>query len=140
MDEPWSDPCCSTSSAAANRQEPKSFSFSREGAILKRVPRASRIKAAKLLTENLQKVVMENSLAAWQQLFNFARSCFMKPKRASKKSKSLALVLTRQIKEFAENDVVLPDNSWKNKKRKHDDSSKAFGINSFVPSNLLWEM
>ena len=136
MDEPWFGPCCSSSSAAANQQEPESFSFNREGAVIKRVPKASRIQAAKLLTEILQKVVMENSLAAWQQLFNFARSCFMKPKRAGKKSKSLASVINRQIKDFTDNDIVPPGNSVMNKKRKHSRSSKAFDISSFVSSKL----
>ena len=95
MDEPWFGPCCSTSSAAVNQQKPEYFSFNREGAVIKRVGKASRIQAAKLLKKILQKVVMENSLAARQQLFNFARSCFMRPKRASKKSKSIASVVNR---------------------------------------------
>ena len=54
MNKPWFGPCCSTSSAAANRQEPEIFSFIKEGAILKRVPKASRVQVAKLLTEILQ--------------------------------------------------------------------------------------
>ena len=136
MHEPWFGLCCSTSSGAANQQEPESFSFNREGAVIKRVPKASRIHVAKLLTEILQKVVMENSLAAWQRLFNFARSCFIKPKRASKKSKSLASVVNRQIKDFVENDIVPPGNSLVNKKRKHSCSSKAFDISSFVSFKL----
>ena len=136
MDEPWFGSCCSTSSAAANQPEPESFSFNREGAVIKRVPKAFRIQAAKLLTEILQKVVMENSLAAWQRLFNFARSCFMKPKRAGKKSKFLASVVNRQIKDFAEIDIVPLGNSLVNKKRKHSCSSKAFDISSFVSSKL----
>ena len=46
MDEPWFGPCCSSSSAAANQQKPESFSFNREGAVIKRVPKASRIQTS----------------------------------------------------------------------------------------------
>ena len=101
---------------------------------------ASRIQAAKLLTEILQKVVMENSLAAWQRLFNFARGCFMKPKRAGEKSKSLASVVERQIKDFAKNDVP-PGNLLVNKERKNTLILHKPLISAalFLP-NLLWEM
>ena len=97
-------------------QVAENFSFSREGSILKRVLKASRLHAAKALTKILNRIVTENSVPAWPLHFDLACKCFLKPRRGGKKAKSLASVVNCQIEDFTENKVITPKPSVKKKK------------------------
>ena len=92
----WIGPCCS---AVSSTGSPRKVTINRNGPVLKRVLKASRIQAAKALTEALEQVVIKNSLTAWQRLFDFASQCLSKPSKGGKKSKSMAAVVNKQIKD-----------------------------------------
>ncbi|KAG1702407.1 Retrotransposable element SLACS protein [Nymphon striatum] len=104
----WTGPCCAAPSQTprpTNFQtpencEPDILNFSRKGSVLKRVPKASRIQAAKLLTDLINKVLVDNSTNAWENVFRFARGCFSNPNRGGRNSKSLATVVNHQIRNF----------------------------------------
>ena len=64
------------------------FEFLTGRATVKRVPKASRDRAAAALTETLVQVLAApNDLEAWRGLLQFAGICFGKPKRGGKKGK-----------------------------------------------------
>ena len=112
------------------------FSFNRNGSILKRVPKASRIQAAKVLTEVLERVALDNSLVTWKSLFDFARGCLLKPKRGGKKSKSLAAVVNRQITDFVDNQYKCYEKQEENVERKKVKKVFSKNISILVSSKL----
>ena len=58
--------------------------FQRQGSVIKQIPKASRIQAGKSFAEILRKVILNNDLESWGQLFRFARDYFGKPNRGGK--------------------------------------------------------
>ena len=58
--------------------------FQRQGSVIKQIPKASRIQAGKSFAEILRKVIINNDLESWGQLFRFARDYFGKPNRGGK--------------------------------------------------------
>ena len=103
------------------------------------MPKASRIQAAKALTEALEQVVIKNSLTAWQRLFDFASQCLSKPSRGGKKSKSMAAVVNKQIKDFTEHKLVeknASQNTSNNRKKSKHSSTEGQLISNMVSSKL----
>ena len=132
----WIGACCS---AVPSTDSPGKVTINRNGLVLKRVPKASRIQAAKALTEALEQVEIKNSLTAWQCLFDFARQCLSKPSRGGKKSKSLATVVNKQIKDFAEHKLAeknASQNTSNNRKKSKHSSTEGQLISSMVSSKL----
>ena len=72
--------------------------FQRQGSVIKQIPKASRIQAGKSFAEILRKVIQNNDLESWGQLFRFARDYFGKPNRGGKKQKSLATLINERLK------------------------------------------
>ena len=129
-------PCCS---AVSSTGLPGKVTINRNGPVLKRVPKASKIQAAKALTEVLEQVVIKNSLTAWQRLFDFARQCLSKPSRGRKKSKSLAAVVNKLIKDFTEHKLVeknVSQNTSNNRKKSKHSSTEGQLISNMVSSKL----
>ena len=132
----WIGPCCS---AVSSTGSPGKVTINRNGPVSKRVPKASRIQAAKALTEVLEQVVIKNSLTAWQSLFDFASQCLSKPSRGDKKSKSLAAVVNKQIKDFTEHKLVeknASQNTSNNRKKSQHSSREGQLISNMVSSKL----
>jgi hypothetical protein len=71
--------------------------FQRQGSVIKQIPKASRIQAGKSFAEILRKVILNNDLESWGQLFRFARDYFGKPNRGGKKRKSLATLINERL-------------------------------------------
>ena len=71
--------------------------FQRQGSVIKQIPKASRIQAGKSFAEILRKVILNNDLESWGQLFRFARDYFGKPNRGGKKQKSLATLINERL-------------------------------------------
>ena len=96
----WVGPCCTPK--IINDTQPFNFLFSflRVGAVLKQVPKASRIPKGNLPTSILNKIVAENSLTAWKNLFSYSSKCLLDPNRSGKKSESLEKIINRQISDF----------------------------------------
>ena len=88
--------------------------------VLKRIPKASRVQAAKLLTQLLNKVTAENSKPAWERLMHFASRCFLHPNRGGIKSRSLATVINCQIRDFAEDKPAAQQTAPKPKAEKKE--------------------
>ena len=99
----WVGPCCILKIINDTQLSNLPFSFLSVGTVLKRVPKASRIPAGNFLTSILNKIVAENSLTDWKNLFSYSRKCFLGPNRSGKKSKSLVTIINRQISDFSEN-------------------------------------
>ena len=74
--------------------------FLKFGSVLKRIPKGSRPKAAKTLSQILQKIIQKNDNASWQSLFQFARSCLGGTKRGGKKNKSHATIVNKRLENF----------------------------------------
>ena len=69
--------------------------------VVKRIPRASRHKAAVTLTNVIRSVIDEpNAEAPWKDLLQFAGICLSRPKRGGKKAKKLATIVNNQITDF----------------------------------------
>ena len=71
--------------------------FQRQGSVIKQIPKASRIQAGKSFAEILRKVILNNDLESWGQLFRFARDYFGTPNRGGKKRKSLATLINERL-------------------------------------------
>ena len=80
--------------------QPNELDFLKYGSVLKRIPKGSRPKAAKVLSQILQKIVQKNDNASWQSLFQFARSCLGGTKRGGKKNKSHATIVNKRLETF----------------------------------------
>ena len=76
------------------------FDFLKFGAVLKRIPKGSRPKAARVLTQILERIVQKNDKASWLKLFQFARSCLGGTKRGGKKNKSHATIVNKRLETF----------------------------------------
>ena len=74
--------------------------FLKFGAVLKRIPKGSRPKAARVLTQILERIVQKNDKASWLKLFQFARSCLGGTKRGGKKNKSHATIVNKRLETF----------------------------------------
>ena len=70
-----------SSSQNADPNSTPDLDFLKYGAVLKRIPKGSRSKAAKVLTQILDRITLKNDKASWQKLFQFARSCLGGTKR-----------------------------------------------------------
>ena len=73
--------------------------------ILQRIPLASRHQAGKSFVGVMTDMVQRNDTEAFGQLLRWP-SCLGKPKRAGRKSSSLATIVNRQIKEWKSNPVT----------------------------------
>ena len=71
-----------------------------EGAVYKRIPKASRLPACLAFTKILQNVINNNDIQAWANLFNFARCAIGSSSRGGKKHKSQATILNKRIDSF----------------------------------------
>lgn len=75
--------------------------------ILKRVPKAARWEACRLLTATIDEILDKNSAESWSALFNFARVCFEKPtKKKFGKGVSLSTMVKRQLSAYPEESEV----------------------------------
>ena len=82
---------------------------------MKRIPKASRTQAAIAYTDVIRAVTANpDNEEAWKKLFSFPGICFGKPKRAGKKTKTLASVINGQLRGFQEG-APLPENPGKGK-------------------------
>jgi hypothetical protein len=70
------------------------------GPIVKRLPKASRLQAAKAFTETFKSVTEEPSQDSWENFVKFPRSVFQKPKRAGSKKINLASSINKRIESF----------------------------------------
>ena len=64
--------------------------------ILKRIPRLSRVTAARKLADAVQQVVARNDVPSWARLLSFPKRCFGTPRRGGKRW-SLATLVNRQV-------------------------------------------
>ena len=77
-----------------------STDFLKHGTVLKRIPKGSRPKAGKVLTQSLDNIVSKNDTTSWQSLFQFARSCLGGTKRGGKHNKSHATIVNKRLENF----------------------------------------
>ena len=82
-------------------ETPSTLEFVCHRTTVKRIPKASRLMAAKALTKVVQGVIDANDSQAWLQFLHFAGQCLGKPKRGGKKT-SVATAVKRQIRNFEE--------------------------------------
>ena len=91
----------------------------REGAVYKRIPKASRLPACLAFTKILQSVINKNDIQSWSDLFNFARCAMGSSPRGGKNHKSQATVLNKRLEAFMlGNDVSLLSKPSSTKARK----------------------
>ena len=69
-------------------------------------------------------------------MFDFARGCLLKPKRGGKKSKSLAAVVDRQIRDFVDNQYKCYEKQEETVKRKKVKKVFSKNISKLVSSKL----
>ena len=70
------------------------------GPIVKRLPKASRLQAAKGFTEVINSARVEPSQESWENFVKFPRSVFQKPRRAGSKKINLASNINKRIESF----------------------------------------
>ena len=75
--------------------------------VLRCIPKAARISAARSLTRRILDVVNSNDVTSWNILLCFAPSCFQKPNKANKNSPSLATLVKRNIAVFDKDGPIL---------------------------------
>ena len=93
-----------TISSPTQGNESQKLEFQKTGPVLKRIPKGSRPKVAKALTQILEDIVNKNDITSWQKLFLFARSCLGGTKRGGKKNKSLATIINKRLLDFMSSD------------------------------------
>ena len=82
--------------------------------IIRRIPKAARLNAAKELTRSIGDIVTHNDMFSWFKLFSFAPCCLSRPTKKSKNSPSLATIVNKQIAAFEKDGpkfdaVIQPD-------------------------------
>ena len=93
------------------------FDFSRKGAILKRIPQASRVQVCILLTTVISNLVANvNDTEVWKVFFAFAKEILGNPNRGGKKSKSLASIIKKRVAHFGAGSQSEIPKPTKNKK------------------------
>ena len=93
------------------------FDFSRKGAILKRIPQASRVQVCILLTTVISNLVANvNDIEVWKIFFSFAKDILGNPNRGGKKSKSLASIIKKRVAHFGNGSQSDNPKPTKNKK------------------------
>ena len=70
------------------------------GPIVKRIPKASRLQAAKGFTEVINSARVEPSQESWENFVKFPRSVFQKSRRAGSKKINLASNINKRIESF----------------------------------------
>ena len=75
--------------------DPWFLSLPRTGAVIQRVPKASRLPGSRSFGEVLDRVTVLNTKEAWENLYEFARLVLAKPPRAGKNAPSLATIINK---------------------------------------------
>ena len=107
-----------SSSQTADPNSTPGLDFLKYGAVLKRIPKGSRPKAARVLTQILERIVLKNDKASWQKLFQFARSFLGGTKRGGKKNKSHATIVNKRLETFTGVAPQLPQTTNKTQPQK----------------------
>ena len=111
-DGPWTGPCCRSNihnnqaSASIRSQNDNDNNvnkgFPTNVKIVKRIPKASRIQAARAFKETIEKIIRNNDVSSWDELMKFPMNCLRCPKRRGRKAPSLSTVINRQIRNHTE--------------------------------------
>ena len=132
-DSPQGADCQQVASTTADVRNLEEF-LSRPRAMLKRIPRLSRITAARKLAIIINSVVSKNDLASWSRLLRFPKSCFSRPRRAGKRWKLSQLVNNQVTEESSSCELSTLTPIQRPKPGKHKNSIDA--ITARVSSKL----
>ena len=98
--------------------EPWFSSLPKTGAVILRVPKASRLPGSRSFCEALDRVTALNTKEPWEKLFEFARAVLAKPPRAGKNNSSLATIINKRLANWDKGLPIPKPPPPKSKKRK----------------------